>query len=154
MNQELLLKFFEVNEFIKGELKKQKGSNKSRTDKNRSDKNMRLSLNSKNTLRILNETENINQRNLAKQLNITAQAMSEIIKNLEQAEFIEKRNNKINNENIISITEKGKEKAKSFNEWITVVYDKVFSNLTEKEKDLLFELLNKIYEGGDSNESI
>ena len=151
MKQELILKFFEVNEFIRDELKKQKGNSKNK-DKTKKDK--KLSLNSKNTLRILMQSENINQRSLAKELNITAQAMSEIVKNLEQAEFIEKKNNKINNENIIYITQKGREKAEAFNEWISIVSDKVFLNLTEEEKIRFLEMLEKIKKGEDIDEPI
>ena len=129
MEQELLFKFFEVNELIKNEIKHQTGLKNKNKDKN--EKNKSLSLNAKNALRILADSKEINQRTLSKKLNITAQAMSEILKKLEQAQYIERKNNKINNENIILITEKGKEKAENFSKWFEVISNKVFIDMTE-----------------------
>ena len=149
MEQELLLKVFEVNELIKNEIKIQKTNDK---DKLQKDKNMKISLNAKNALRILSQQDNINQRTLAKKLNITSQAMSEIIKKLEQANYIQKRNNKINNENIISITDEGIEKANMFTQRLDSVCDKVFKDMTTSDKDKLLELLEKMSRVGDIDE--
>ena len=147
MDMELLLKFFEVNELIKNEVKRQKGG-----DAKHKKAGARLSMNAKNTLRILHNSEEINQRTLAKKLNISAQAMSEIIKNLEQGQYIERKNNRVNNENIISITNEGRKKAKMFIEWFSVVNEKVFSILNDDEKIVFDKLLDKIKEVNNTNE--
>ena len=148
MEQELLLKFFEVNEVIKNEIKKQRVSEQNKDQK---DKNMKLSLNSKNTLRILLESNEINQRTLAKKLNVTSQAMSEIVKKLEQLDYIERRNNKINNENIISITKNGKLRAQMFTQGLQIVCDKIFKEMTDEDREKLLDLLEKMNRVGDNN---
>ena len=142
MNEELLLKFLEAHARIKNEVKKHK-SEKGNSAIHQS-RETKLSLNAKYALRILYDSEEMNQRNLAKKLDVSAQAMSEMVKVMEQAGYVEKKKNRINNENMLFLTEAGSQRAVNFKEWIQVVNEKVFQDFTEEEKLLLERLLEKI----------
>ena len=150
-NEELLIHLIEKADFIRNELKEYRSRNQLNhtieagveINKKPQSKRAKLSLTAKNALRELMK-EDMNQRNLSKKLNITAQAMSEIAKKLEQNGYINRTNNKINNENILSLTDKGIEKATMFDQNIKVTSEKVFTGLSEEEKLVLLELINKI----------
>lgn len=150
-NEELLIHLIEKADFIRNELKEYRSRNQLNhiseagveINKKPQSKRAKLSLTTKNALRELMK-EDMNQRNLSKKLNITAQAMSEIAKKLEQNGYINRTNNKINNENILSLTDKGIEKATMFDQNIKVTSEKVFTGLSEEEKLVLLELINKI----------
>ncbi len=161
MDKDLLIKFLEVYDFINREIKQERKKGKKHHDKEHKcrdhhdkehhdkehhDKKHkeRLSLTAINTLRLLIDSENINQRTLSKKLNVTAQAMSETIKKLFENGYVEKINNKVNNENIISLTEKGKERAIHFDKVINNVTEGIFANLEQDEKATLLNLLAKI----------
>ncbi len=168
MDRELLIKFFAVSDYITAEIKshrikstenehhcKDKGCkdecyhNHNKKEGHNHDRKEKLSLTSKNTLRILLDLENVNQRTLAKHLNVAAQTMSDTIKKLEERGFVAKINNKINNENIIVLTENGKEKAIELNKIIDSATKNILSNLTEEEKETFLALLSKIYREGE-----
>ncbi len=163
MDKELLSKFLGASDYILSEMKSHRSERNCKNDREEQEpkcddkhghhhrKREKLSLTAKNTLRLLLEHENINQRNLAKKLNVTAQSMSEIIKKLEHAELVEKVNNKINNENIISLTEKGKSRAKVIDELLSLVTKDIFSRFTEEEKITFSMLLDKIYREGEQS---
>lgn len=143
MKKELLLKFLQVSGSIKIDMRQYGVDGKGR---------QKMSLATKNALLVLAKQGNINQRTLSKHLKVSAQAVSEIIKKLEQQELIERRKNKINNENIIIITEKGKEFTARFENVIDVVADNLFQNLSIEEQQILFILLNKVKGNGISDE--
>ncbi len=171
MDRELLMKFFQVSDFVTKEIKEQRRSDKgdpykkdehhhSNKDKNHHEDDHKhshkhrdkLSLTAKNTLRILLTEDNINQRTISKKLNVTAQAMSETIKKLVDRGYVVKTNNKTNNENIITLTLEGREKAVFIDSLLNKVSENVFSMLTDEEKSNLVAILDKIYME-DSDES-
>ncbi len=104
----------------------------------------KLSFTAKRTLCILLEEESINQRSISKMLGVSAQTVSEMIKNLENKEIIVKTQGEINNENFISLTESGKETALETSKRITERADKTFSGLTQEEIKVLGVILDKI----------
>lgn len=86
---------------------------------------------------------NLNQRNIAKMMNISSQAVSEAIKKLEQNELIIKESGTHNNEKIISLTKSGAEFAKKLDEGIKIHASTVFKNFNDEETDMLYALLEK-----------
>lgn len=100
--------------------------------------------NARRTLIILMSEENINQRNIAKMLDISSQAVSETIKKLEQGGCVEKVAGVQNNENIIQITPLGKAIAEMFQEKIKVHAQYVFSDMTDEEIETFNNLLCKM----------
>ncbi len=104
----------------------------------------KLSFTAKRTICILLQEESINQRSISKMLGVSAQTVSEMIKNLESKELILKTQGEINNENIISLSEKGKvaalEASKRMDERATML----FENISDEELDTLYNILDKI----------
>ncbi len=88
----------------------------------------------------------LNQRNIANMTNVTAQAVSEMIKKLEHKELIQKESGEINNENIISLTEKGMEIANKLEAQAQEYAEKLFAGFTEEEMKSLHNLIEKLYE--------
>lgn len=108
------------------------------------DKLEKFSSNAKRILILLMQEENINQRSIAKQMDISSQAVSEVIKKLEQNGCVTKTAGAQNNENIISITDHGKDAAKEFKKRLSNHAELVFSNMTDKEIQVFQQLLCKI----------
>lgn len=100
---------------------------------------------SKKLLCILLQEGNLNQRNIANMMNVTAQAVSEMIKKLEAKELITKENGEINNENIISLTEKGREIAEHIDKQTKEYAEKLFRDFTDEECQILHDLMEKLY---------
>lgn len=90
----------------------------------------------------------LNQRTIAKSLNISSQAVSEMVKKLEVKEFIIKEQGDMNNENIISLTEKGKEKAEEDKKNIEELSDKIFGLFSEEDLESFYNMLEKIKKAG------
>lgn len=98
----------------------------------------------RNLMRLLKDVESINQRTLAKQLNISAQAVSEVIKKLAQAGFITKECGAQNNENLIALTPAGKRVSDKLDNRIKEHAAVVLAPLTEEELVTLDGLLSKL----------
>ncbi len=106
----------------------------------------KLSFTAKRTICILLDEQSINQRSISKRLGVSAQTVSEMIKNLEAKELIIKAQGELNNENIITLTDKGKEIATETNKRIAYTADRVFIGLSSEEIDTLGNILKKISE--------
>ncbi len=144
---ELLMKLTELSEQIKYSKKhRHKHINSIACDKGiKSEKHKnRLSFTAKRMICILLEEESINQRSISKMLGVSAQTVSEMIKNLEAKDLITKSQGEINNENMIALTEHGKETALETRKSIAKRADKTFNGLSKEEIQTLSELLDKI----------
>lgn len=138
---DVLLKFFEATDKVKN------GHGQSHYDKK-----IKLDLRQKykippsgcNMLRALLENGSLNQRSIAKLMNISSQAVSEAIKKLEFNELIIKENGTHNNEKIITLTEIGIIFAKELDKGLKGHSRKVFENFSDEECELLSMLLDKI----------
>lgn len=97
-----------------------------------------------NTLILLYREGKMNQRTLAHRLNVTGQAVSELMKKFEEKELIQREAGDLNNENIVSLTEKGEEKGKQYQDKITKIADKMFSDFSEDDLITLSLLLDKM----------
>lgn len=106
--------------------------------------NKRMSPVSKSVLCLLHNEGKLNQRNIAKSLNVTGQAISESLKKLEEKELITKKSGEINNENIISLTESGTSRAIKIEENLTQIADEKFASFSTKELETFSKLLDKI----------
>ena len=145
MAHELVVKLLETSSYVQDKVVCHKKATRLEAEKRgETIEVVKLTLVGKNTLRILLEYEEINQRNLAKLQNISPQVMSITIKKLEENEFIVKRHNKTNNENMISITPLGRERVAYFVDLLDAVSENILSNLSKKDRDKLMELLSKI----------
>lgn len=88
--------------------------------------------------------EGTNQRNIAKNMDISSQAVSEMIKKLVNLELIQKVSGSQNNENIICLTDFGKIIAKRLDFAVKDHANHVFSNLNDEEIEQFSKLLDKI----------
>lgn len=104
----------------------------------------RLHPSGKKLLCILLQEEKLNQRNIAGMMNISAQAVSDLVKKMEHREFILKEQGEINNENMISLTEKGREVAQQADAEIKEHAEKLFQGFSEEEMETLQELVEKL----------
>ncbi len=107
-------------------------------------KGEKFSPTSKNILVLLLAEESMNQRNIAKSLDVSSQAVSETLKKLEQNECIVKIAGAQNNENIVKLTEKGVEIANKFKERVKKHAESVFEDLSDEELQTFYDLLCKM----------
>lgn len=97
-----------------------------------------------NTLCLLLKEGAMNQRTIAKNSRVTGQAVSEVMKKLEARELITRQQGEQNNENIISLTEKGREKAVELQEKMSNIAETLLLDFSQQEREQLFSLLEKI----------
>ncbi len=105
-----------------------------------------LPISCRNILCRLREVESMNQRTLAKQMNISAQAVSESIKKLVQAGYITEVLGTQNNENRIALTAEGRIIAEKLNLRIKSHAAMVLGSLDQGELTQLDTLLSKLLE--------
>ncbi|MFI3209625.1 MAG: MarR family transcriptional regulator [Peptostreptococcaceae bacterium] len=129
--EEMKKKRMEMKENMTGEEKVQR-------------RNHKMSSATKNILCYLLTNEDINQQTLAKIMNISPQATSEIIKRLEGKGLILKTSGEYKNENIINLTEEGREVADHVDKKIKEDAKNIFKDFTEEELDLLSKLIEKL----------
>lgn len=99
---------------------------------------------SHNILRLLKEAENLNQRTLATQMGISAQAVSEAVKKLVQCGYVTKVVGAQNNENRIALTQEGREVAEKLDRRIKSHASVVLGSLNQEELMQLDKLLCKL----------
>ncbi|MFI3114879.1 MAG: winged helix-turn-helix transcriptional regulator [Clostridia bacterium] len=104
----------------------------------------RLSPMAENTLRLLLKEGRMNQRAIAKKMEVSGQAISELMKKLEEKDYIKRQSGEFNNENIINLTIYGEERAKEAEKTMIELAQKVFVEFSEDEKEDLFFLLEKV----------
>lgn len=104
----------------------------------------KISNSARDILCFLLNNGSMNQRSLAKHMNISSQAVSETIKKLQKKELVEKIYGSQNNENIIRLTTIGEDIAKRLDFTIKDHANAVLGNLTDEECEQLFNLLIKI----------
>lgn len=103
-----------------------------------------LSHTSKKIIGMLQENNNLNQRSIAKSINYSPQIVCRNINKLEEFGLIKKSTGLANNENIILLTEKGKNYAADLDEVLASDAENIFKDLTDQEVEKLDEVLNKI----------
>lgn len=145
---EVLEKFFSVNNGVQEYRHKRREEylkqNPCQVENVKKDVVEKLSPTSKNVLILLLSLGSMNQRTIAKSVDVSSQAVSETIKKLEQNECITKSLGAVNNENIISLTSKGTELAKTLKGRLEKHANYVFENFSDSDLQTLFELLDKI----------
>lgn len=92
---------------------------------------------------LLAENE-LNQRALAKRLNITAQGVCDTVKKLETIGLIIKENGEAYNEKIVKLTDEGKELAREIDIKTTTHAEEIFADFTDEDVENLYNLLEKI----------
>lgn len=133
----VLIKFFEVQRKLNQE-------KKAKEMQRLSEKIKEISPNGREVLRILLENDSVNQRTLAKFIDVSSQAISENLKRLEQLGYINKVNGNQNNENIINLTQSGKEIAEDLDKRIRKHSKEVMKKLSDDEVEQLYNILKKI----------
>ncbi len=113
----------------------------------------KLSPVTQSALCLLAEKGSLNQRTIAKSLNVTGQAVSDLVKKLEGREMIAKEAGEHNNENIITLTEKGKEKATEVSQKMETMATELFATFSQEELDILDRLLEKLKEAAVREET-
>lgn len=156
MKQDLLMQFLQTSELLKYGINDNRKHHKNKESRevtkeniNHRNSHKKMSFGARNTLLLLLNHERLNQRNIAKMLNISAQAVSEIIKKLLERELINKNNGELNNENIITLTAEGKVIAEKFNIKINLLADNIFKDFSEEEIKILENLITKIQQNKD-----
>ncbi len=99
-------------------------------------------------LRLLQQEETLNQRTIAKTLHLTAPAVSDAVKKLEQRGLLTRVHGALNNEYHLTLTEKGRDIAAQVSEKERLHAEKLFSNFTQEELDTLHMLMEKLYQNG------
>ncbi len=105
---------------------------------------LKLPHSAKKLLTMLHEHQVLNQRTIAKKMNISSQAVSELIKKLSQKELIIKKHGMQKNENLISLTPLGEQVAVKLNDLIVNHANTALKELDDRDVEKLYELLNKI----------
>lgn len=156
MKKKLLVEFLQISDILKFGDKHYRKQDKPKFEhnenlgserhinKNGKHRTKKMSFTTRTTLWLLLKHGSLNQRNIAKSMNISAQAVSKIIKKLLEKELIDKKNGSLNNENIIVLTDKGKLLAERIDNKITSLSDAVFYNFTETEIETLNSLIKKM----------
>lgn len=144
--EELLMKLLEtVGRARRGHGGKGKNTRKTHDDREKSTKrHHKMSPVWENTMILLYHEGSMNQRTIAHRMNVTGQAVSEMMKKFEEHGLIVREAGELNNENIVSLTETGMEKGKEFQEKITKLAEKMFVQFTEEELITLSLLLEKM----------
>lgn len=94
---------------------------------------------------ILNDSGDMNQAQLAKELDIRPQSLSELLSKLEAEECVARRQSPSDKrQTIVSLTEKGKIRVAGFRERHRKDAEAFLAALTEEEKENLFEILKKL----------
>ncbi len=96
-------------------------------------------------LRLLLTEESLNQRTLAKAMRVTAPAVSDAVKKLEQRALIGRTHGELNNEYMITLTEKGRDIAEKVSEKERKHAEKLFCDFTAEELETLHVLMEKMY---------
>lgn len=104
----------------------------------------KMSFPSQNALCLLLKEGSLNQRSIAKQVQVTGQAISELMKKLESRELVLRTQGEQNNENIITLTPKGEEKARELEEKREKTAEILFRDFTKEEMESFLFLLNKV----------
>ncbi len=145
---QVLEKFFSVNNGVQEYRHKRHEEflkqNHEQVGEKENDVAEKLSPTSKNILVQLFSVGSMNQRTIAKSVDVSSQAVSETIKKLVENGCITKTLGTVNNENIISLTEKGKERAKTLKDRIEKHANFVFEDFDDSDLEKLFELLDKM----------
>lgn len=95
-------------------------------------------------LHILLREGKLNQRSIASMMNVSAQAVSDLVKKMEHRELICKESGEINNENMISLTEKGREIAQEVESEMKEYAEKLFADFSEEELATLQNIMEKL----------
>ncbi|MFI3116284.1 MAG: winged helix-turn-helix transcriptional regulator [Clostridia bacterium] len=144
----LLLKMMEnVGRGRRGENKHKKSHKDLKQAENKEEKkehHRKMSPVAENILILLYREGSMNQRKIAQRTNVTGQAVSELMKKFCEHGLIIRESGDLNNENIISLTEKGLEYGKKCEEKISKLADRLFRNFTEEDLDNLAVLLDKM----------
>lgn len=168
MRQDLLMDFLQISETLKLGKKhhKKKGRDEKHNHHNRENVEnsneehshckcggklgiRKMSFTTRITLWLLLKYESLNQRNIAKTMNISAQAVSEIIKKLLEKELINKESGELNNENIITLTDEGKIVAEKIDMKMKDLSENIFKDFSEEEVETFNYLLGKIKKNKD-----
>lgn len=147
IKEELLLKMMEaVGRGRRDDQKKKHKHHKESQENHRGQmkKHHKLSPVAENALYILYREGNMNQRTLASRLHVTGQAVSELMKKFEEKGFVLRQAGELNNENRVSLTERGEEKGKECVEKWSKRADFLFRNFNEDDLDSLSTLLDKM----------
>lgn len=138
----VLIKFFEISEKLRKD--KERNCVDNGYESSISENLGKVTITGRNILRLLKENNNVNQRTIAKSLNISSQAISENLKRLEQFGYIQRISGTQNNENIIVLTETGQKIAIFLDQRIREHSEQVLKNLTSDEIESLYNILRKL----------
>lgn len=140
--EEVLLKMMET--VGRGRRGEKKGKKHPDSPENPKEKRKKLSPVAENVLILLYREGSMNQRTLAQRSNVTGQAVSELMKKFQEYELIVRESGDLNNENIISLTEKGRERGKKCEEKIRTRAEILFRDFSEEDLETLSDLLDKM----------
>ncbi|MFI3237173.1 MAG: MarR family transcriptional regulator [Lachnospiraceae bacterium] len=135
-SHKVLAKLHRLTDSFKKQFKEDRGS--SEIDQ------ISLSHNARHILGVLYHNEKLNQRAIAIEMHISAQAVSETLKKLENNGCIERVSGVQNNENFIVLTKLGEELAMVSEMRIKRHANQVFRNLSDEEIEFLDTILDKL----------
>lgn len=144
----ILMKLLSITEEVRHK-ERDKSKKSSKTKKESAEKVEKKNRNkfspvAQNTLCLLLKEGAMNQRTIAKNNKVSGQAVSDVMKKLEARELITREQGELNNENIISLTEKGKEKAIELQEKLARKAEQLLKDFSLEQRQQLFSYLEKI----------
>ncbi|MFI3253988.1 MAG: MarR family transcriptional regulator [Eubacteriales bacterium] len=144
----ILMKLLSITEEVRHK-ERDKSKKSSKTKKESAEKvekknRHKFSPVAQNTLCLLLKEGAMNQRTIAKNNKVSGQAVSDVMKKLEARELITREQGELNNENIISLTEKGKEKAIELQEKLARKAEQLLKDFSLEQRQQLFSYLEKI----------
>ncbi|MFI3168525.1 MAG: MarR family transcriptional regulator [Faecalibacterium sp.] len=101
-------------------------------------------------LRLLLQEGQLNQRSIALAMHITAPAVSDAVKKLEERGLITRAHGEINNEYILTLTAQGQDIATRLEEKVRLHAEKLFEGFTEEELRSLHVLVEKMYQNAEN----
>jgi DNA-binding MarR family transcriptional regulator len=97
------------------------------------------------TLFLINNNQGLNQRELAEMLKIQPASISVVLQRLEKSGMIERRQDEQDQRiTRVYITEQGKQELTVGMKALKALNDEAFANLSQQDKDNLYEILKKI----------
>lgn len=101
------------------------------------------------TLCLLLREGSMNQSSIARKMNVSGQAISELMKKFDSRGLINRTSGEFNNANIITLTEEGEEKAKEYSAKVKEIAENLFSDFSDEELSIFTILLNKMKKNAD-----
>lgn len=95
-------------------------------------------------LHLLTEQDGINQRTISQSIRVSPQAVSKVIKQLSNNQYVEIKKSNVKKESLVYITPAGLLESQNLYNLISIHANKLFSNLSDDELSIFDTIITKI----------